>query len=102
MNNRHIAHAGPQSPSKAFCPRGGPGRGPEPSRLWTVSQAAAALGVSPRTIERWLAQGLPHGRQGHPRRLVLAEMTVRAWLRQQWRDPDRPRWLWPTPKGAWS
>lgn len=56
---------------------------PEPARTLTRQELATALGgISPRTIEKWLEEGLPvasRGRGGRPSRYDLA--TVQAWLK---------------------
>jgi len=55
---------------------------PSQQRL-TKRELAAELRVSTRTIERWMAEGLPC--EGSPRRRLFRRETVEAWLAE--RDP---------------
>jgi hypothetical protein len=72
-------------PSVWACERG---RCPEPSEaerykipLWTKGDLAALMGVSTRTVERWVAEGLPTRSIGENRRFHPSEAA--DWLRER-------------------
>lgn len=51
-----------------------PARGRPPAETWSVTDAARLLGVSTRTLQSWLAQGLEHRLVDGQRRVVLADV----------------------------
>jgi predicted DNA-binding transcriptional regulator AlpA len=50
--------------------------------LLSKAGVSALTGMSPRTIDNWLSQGLPHLRIG-ARRCRFDAVEVKAWLRQK-------------------
>jgi hypothetical protein len=51
-----------------------------------VTTAAAALGVSPRQVRRWIADGAPvarRGRQGRGRATLVDPLAMEAWRTSQ-------------------
>jgi excisionase family DNA binding protein len=60
------------------------------SRLTTVSDLAKALGVSAKTVRKWVAKrGLPHIRDGSS--IWLRPEAVEAWLAEHTIVSSSPR-----------
>ncbi len=59
----------------------------------TIDDVATALGISKRTISRWIRRAhdrLPHARPGG-RRLIFTRAAVLAWLARQEMNAAAPR-----------
>ncbi len=68
-------------------------QGSSPQKFMSLPEAAAWAGVSPRTVRRWIDQGLPHY-QARPRCKVLiwpADIEQFLTRQQQTQQPDLDR-----------
>ena len=64
-------------------------QGSSPQKFMSLPEAAAWAGVSPRTVRRWIDQGLPHY-QARPRcKVLIWPADIEQFLiRQQTSKPD--------------